>query len=186
MRVERLQREFEIDVEWWPFELHPEIPLEGIDRSGRNSERRSGYLERLSALAAEDGLDFRSPTRVPNSRWSLEAAEFAREQGAFAPYHRALFEAYFSQGRDIGDVDVLAELAVANGLDDAALREALTSRRYASLVEERTDEARQWGVSGTPTAIFESGERRFALVGAQEYGMFENVARRFGAAPRTD
>ena len=83
-------------------------------------------------------------------------------------------------------MEVLAELAVANGLDDAALREALTSRRYASLVEERTDEAKQSGVNGTPTTIFESGERRFALVGAQEYGMFENVARRFGAAPRTD
>jgi predicted DsbA family dithiol-disulfide isomerase len=173
-------------VEWWPFELHPEIPLEGIDRSGRSSERRSGYKERLSALAAEDGLAFQSPTRVPNSRWSLEAGEFAREQGAFAPYHRALFEAYFGQGHDIGDVEVLAELAVANGLDGAAMRAALESRRYASLVEERTEEARQWGVSGTPTAIFESGERRFALVGAQEYGVFENVARRFGAAPRAD
>jgi RNA polymerase sigma-70 factor (ECF subfamily) len=54
-----------------------------------------------------------------------ELTEFAREQGAFASYHRALFEAYFGEGRDIGDEAVLAELGAACGLDPDALRQSL-------------------------------------------------------------
>ena len=169
-------------MEWRPYELHPEIPPEGIDRSGGDSGRAASH-EHLRALAEDAGLTFRPTTRVPNSHRSLEAAEFAREQGAFAPYHRALFEAYFGQGRDIGDVEVLAELGAASGLDPAALRDALVSKRYASLVDEATEEARGWDVTGTPTVIFENGERRLPIVGAQEYALFQNVARRMGATP---
>ena len=181
-----MQREFEIEVEWRPYELHPEIPPEGIDRSGGESGRRAASHDHLRALAEEAGLTFRPSTLVPNSHRSLEAAEFAREQGAFGPYHRALFEAYFGQGLDIGDAEVLSELGAASGLDPAALREALESGRYASLVDERTKEARGSEVTGTPTFIFENGERRLPIVGAQEYTLFENVARRMGANQRTE
>ena len=171
-------------MEWRPYELHPEIPPEGIDRSGGDSGRVA-YYDQLRSLAQEAGLTFQPGTRVPNSHRSLEAAEFAREQGAFAPYHRALFEAYFGQGRDIGDVEVLAELGAASGLDPAALRDALGAKRYASLVDERTKEARGQEVTGMPTFMFENGERRLPIVGAQEYALFQNVARRMGATPKT-
>ncbi len=181
MRVERLQKEFDIEVEWQPFELHPEIPPEGKELGGR----AVSYYEHLRELAEAAGLVFQPPTLVPNSHRSLEAAEFAREQGTFAPYHRALFEAYFGQGQDIGDVAVLAELGAANGLDASSLREALESGRYSSLVDERTEEARQSGITGTPTFVFQSGDRRFPIVGAQEHAVFENVARRMGARVRT-
>ena len=183
MRVERLEREFDIDVEWWPFELHPEIPAEGIERGSPTPERAARY-QYLRELAEEAGLAFQSSTRASNSHLALEAAEFAREQSVFAPYHRALFEAYWSRGEDIGDAEVLCELGAACGLDPAALREALASRRYASVVDERTEEARRWGVTGTPTFIFENGDRRLPIVGAQEYALFESVAQRMGAARR--
>ncbi len=181
MRVERLQREFAIEVIWWPFELHPEIPSAGIDRREAPSPQRVAMYEHLRSLAVEAGLPFQRPPRVVNSHRALEAAEFAREQGKFDAYHRALFDAYWAQGRDIGDAAVLVELAVAAGLDGGALRDALESRRYATLVGERTEEARAWGVTGTPTFIFESGDRRFPLVGAQDDAVFENVARRLGS-----
>ena len=177
MRVERLREEYEIDVEWQPFMLHPEIPLEGKDVSGRTAV----YYERLRGLAVDAGLTFQTPTRVPNSHRSLEAAEFAREHDAFAPYHRALFEAYFSRGQDIGDTTVLAALAKSVDLDPDGLREALDSGRYVSIVDERTEEARQAGITGTPTFVFQSGDRTLPIVGAQEYAVFENVAQRLGA-----
>ena len=180
MRAERLQKEFEIEVEWQPFELHPEIPLKGKDVSGRTA----AYYERLRGPAVDAELTFQTPTRVPNSRRSLEAAEFAREHDAFAPYHRALFEAYFGRGQDIGDTTVLAELGAAVDLDPAGIREALDSGRYASIVDERTEKARQAGITGTPTFVFQSGDRTLPIVGAQEYAVFENVARRLGAVPR--
>ena len=182
-------------MEWLPYELHPEIPKEGIDWSDRGRPQaeagpgpsgRAGYFDHLRALAEEEGLTFQPPTRAPNSHRSLEAAEFAREHGVFDAYNRALFEAYFSEGRDIGDVDVLAELGSANGLDPAALRDALDSLHYALLVDERTEEARRLGVSSTPTFIFKSGDQRLPIVGAQEYALFQNVARRMGATPRAE
>ena len=186
MRVERLEKEFEIDVEWRPFELHPEIPLEGRDISGRGAERRAGYYHHLRALAEEEGLTFNPSTWVPNSHRPLEAAEFAREHGAYDSYHRALFDAHFGRGENIGDLDVLAQLAEAAGLDPAALRQALESKRYAPAVDERTEEARQSGIASTPTFIFQNGERTLPIVGAQDYNVFQSVAQRMGAKRRTE
>ncbi len=180
MRVERLEREFALDVEWQPFELHPEIPPEGKSLGSRGA----AYYANLTSLAQQEGITLLAPERASNSHRSLEAAEFARDQGVLAPFHTALFEAYFSHGRDIGDIEVLADVAEANGLDAAALREALESKRYATLVDERTEEARQSGITGTPTFVFQNGERRLPIVGAQEYALFASVAQRMGAQPR--
>ena len=180
MRAERLEREFEIDVVWRPYELHPEIPAAGIDR-GERSPRPQGYVSPLCTLAEEAGLPYAPSSHVPNSRRALEAAEFAREHGVFEQYHRALFEAYFGRGEDIGDVDVLVALAAASGLDAHGLEAALRDSRYTGLVGESTQEAREQGVTGTPTYIFEAGDRRFPLVGAQDYSVFQSIARRMGA-----
>jgi predicted DsbA family dithiol-disulfide isomerase len=184
-RIERLEREFELDVTWHPFELHPEVPAEGIVRGDRpSSPQRAAMYEQLRALAGDAGLPFERGQRVPNTHRALEAAEFAREHGAFLPYHRALFDAFFGRGQDIGDAAVLAGVATSCGLDGTALRDALDAGRYAKVVDERTAEARGWGVTGTPTVIFESVDRRFPVVGAQDYEVFAHIARRFGALER--
>ena len=180
MRAERLEREFAIDVVWRPYELHPEIPAAGIDR-GERASRPEGYVSPLRALAEQAGLPYAPSSHVPNSHRALEAAEFAREQDAFERYHRALFEAYFGRGEDIGDLDVLAALAAASGLDAHGLEAALRDSRYAALVNESTEEAQRQGVTGTPTYIFEAGDRRFPLVGAQDYSVFQSIALRMGA-----
>ena len=185
MRVDQLQQEFAIDVSWRPYELHPELPPEGRDR-GERQPRPEGRVNPIHQLAEDAGILYEPGTHIPNSHRSLEAAEFAREQGVFDAYHRALFHAYFGEGRDIGDVSVLSELAVNINLDASALEEALVSGRYVSLVNEATEEARGSGITGTPTFIFEDGERRLPIVGAQDYAVFQNVAQRMGASRRTE
>jgi predicted DsbA family dithiol-disulfide isomerase len=182
-RADRLAREFEIDITWHPYELHPEIPPGGVDRPER-ARRPQGAASPLRTLAEEAGLSFQPSRHVPNSHRALEAAEFARAHGAFDAYHRALFEAHFGRGLDIGEVSVLTELGAANGLDAAELKRALTSGTYRALIDRRTEEARLRGVSGTPTFIFEKDGIEFPLVGAQDYVLFENVARRMGAERR--
>ncbi len=185
MRVDQLQQEFDIDVSWRPYELHPELPPEGRDR-GERQPRPEGSVSPIRQLAEDAGMPYQPGSHIPNSHRSLEAAEFAREHGVFDAYHRALFNAYFGEGRDIGDVSVLSELGVAIGLEAAALEEALASGRYTALVNETTEEARGSGITGTPTFIFEDGERRLPVVGAQEYAVFQNVAQRMGASRRTE
>ncbi len=185
MRVDQLEQEFDIDVSWRPYELHPELPPEGRDRGDR-AQRPDGHVSPIRQLAEEAGIPYQPGRHIPNSHRSLEAAEFAREHGAFDAYHRALFNAYFGEGRDIGDTSVLSELGAAAGLDGAALEEALASGRYTALVNEATEESRGSGVTGTPTFIFEDGERRLPIVGAQEYAVFQNVAQRMRASRRTE
>lgn len=182
-RADRLQQEFDLDVTWHPYELHPEFPPEGIDRAAR--PRPEGYVSRLRTLMDEAGLPFRPSRHVPNSHRALEASEFARERSAFEPYHRALFEAYFGHGRNIGDIEVLAELATETGLDAGDLRQAIDAGTYASLIDQRTEEARLRGASGTPTFIFEKDGFEFPIVGAQDYALFQNVAQRMGDGVKT-
>ncbi len=176
-RIERLRREFPVEVEWRPFELHPETPRTGAGLRGRlgSSERAAAYANNIVALARDSDIAMRMPMVVANSHRSLEAAEFAREHGGFEPYHRALFHAYFEDARDIGDPDVLCDIARSCGVDDQRLRQALADGRYTAAVDRVTAEAREAEVLSTLTFIYEGG---FRLIGAQDYDVFASVTGR--------
>jgi predicted DsbA family dithiol-disulfide isomerase len=176
-RIERLRQEFPVAVEWRPFELHPETPRTGANLAGRlgGSARAAAYRDNIVGLARESGLALRMPPVVANSHAALEAAEFAREHGGFDAFHRALFRAYFEDARDIGDADVLCDVARACGVDDQGLRQTLADERYRDRVDEVTHAAREDEVLSTPTFVYEGG---FRLVGAQDYDVFASVTRR--------
>jgi predicted DsbA family dithiol-disulfide isomerase len=179
-RIDRLQREFPVDVEWRPFELHPETPTTGADLRGRlgDRERVRAYTQNIINLARESGIDMRMPVVVANSHRALEAAECAREGGgaeSVEAYHRALFHASFVEARDIGDIDVLCDIARASGVDDQRLRQALADETYRQRIDDITNAARADEILSTPTFIYEGG---FRLTGAQDYAVFESVTRR--------
>jgi predicted DsbA family dithiol-disulfide isomerase len=176
-RIEQLEQEFPIEVEWRPFELHPETPRTGAQLAGRlgSSERARAYGDNILMLAQESGLAMRMPRVVANSHLALEAAEFAREHGGFASYHRALFHAYFEEGRDLGDPEALCAIALGCGVDGQGLRQALSDERYAARIDAITRAAREDEVLSTPAFIFEGG---FRMTGAQDYTVFASVAGR--------
>ena len=184
MRVEQLRQEFPLDVEWWPYELRPGTPPEGIplERIAGQGRYTSQYLAYVEEAAARAGIRMKRRTLLSNSRPSLEAAEFAREAGRFEPLHRALFRAYFEEGEDIGDERVLARLAGECGLDAGTLVAALRERRYKRLVDEKVRWAYEQNLGGVPAFIFcPSGSREedgFVVVGAQEYEVFKDVTER--------
>lgn len=182
-RIEELQREFPVAVEWRPFELHPETPTTGADLRGRlgSPGRARAYRDNILLLAHQSGLEMRMPMVVANSHLSLEAAEFARDSGGFEEYHRALFHGYFEQGRDIGDVDVLCEIARKCGVDDQGLRQALADRTYERRIDDITRMAREHEILSTPTFLFEGG---FRMTGAQDYAVFRSVTERLLARRR--
>lgn len=176
-RIEALRREFPVDVEWRPFELHPETPRSGVSAGEAfgGSPRAAAIGRNIEQLAGESGIAMRMPPLIANSHLALEAAEFARDHGAFEPFHAALFEAYFGDGRDLGDAGVLCEIAATCGIDPLRLREALDDRRYVAAVDRATAAAREEGVVSTPTFVYEGG---FRLVGAQDYDVFASITRR--------
>ena len=175
--IEALQREFPVDVEWRPFELHPETPKTGADLRGRlgSPGRARAYRDNILMLAGESGLEMRMPVVVANSHLALEAAEFARDHGGFDTYHRALFHAYFEDARDIGHADVLCDIARECGVDDQGLRQALADETYAARIDEITRLAREDEVLSTPTFIFEGG---FRMTGAQDEIVFRSITER--------
>jgi predicted DsbA family dithiol-disulfide isomerase len=177
VRVERLSEEFAVEFDAWAYDLRPGIPPEGMLREQASSGRvyPAGYVDNLIQTARDAGIDMKRPPLIPNTRKAHEATEFAKEAGELMPFHRAVFAAYFEREENIGDMDVLCRIGEESGLNADGLREALSDGRYAAEVEEQIAWGRAAGISGVPTFIF---EEKFALVGAQEYDVFRDVATR--------
>jgi predicted DsbA family dithiol-disulfide isomerase len=115
-------------------------------------------LHRFIAEEAEKaGVPFRTPGAAPWSRKAHELALHAREKGCFDPIQRAIFRAHFAEGRDIGRVDVLLELAAGQGLDPGEVRAVLGVDRFLSAVEESRRELLDRGVRGVPTVVARHG-----------------------------
>ncbi len=183
-RVERMEREWEVEVRWWPFELHPETPPEGrpVDELLRRMGRGERYRQHLREYAAAAGLPLVSTRWLPNSNLALQLAEFARDRGRFAAVHAAIFRAYFAEGRNIGEPEVLDEIALEAGLDVREWRAARLTGEYAARVAEATRIAREKGFHSTPTMILDN---RLLITGAQDYEVYADALRRLGARPKS-
>jgi len=169
--------EFEVEFDAWAYDLRPGIPPEGIPREQASAGRSYplGYVDNLLQTARDSGIDMKRPALILNTRKAHEATEFAKDCGELLPFHRAVFSAYWEREENIGDIDILCRVGEECGIDAGGLREALVDGRYASRVDEQIAWARAAGITGVPTFIF---DERFALVGAQEYEVFRDVATR--------
>jgi predicted DsbA family dithiol-disulfide isomerase len=170
--VDKLKQEFSLNVEWLPFEIHPETPSEGMPLVKMFPHADvEGMTRRLNSMGAPFGLTFQKIVNISNSRLSLEAGEFAKEQRRFDEFHNDIFKAYFSQGTDIGSVAVLKQIGRDAGLDADALGKALQTGKYRSVLEEAKNEAARLGITAAPTFIFNGKDR---IVGAQSIDVFRD------------
>lgn len=182
----KLKPEFDLELDWRGFQIHPEWPAEGMPaaqwRNGMNPETRRAIWERIKAMAVAAGFEMKAPETLTNSRLALEAAEFAKEAGAGEAFEQRVYRAYFYEGRNIGSQSVLAELASEVGLAADDLNAAIESQRYSQRLEHNAAIAHRAGVSGVPT--FFIGE--YPLVGAQSEDVMrqvlQRVSQRLGAA----
>jgi predicted DsbA family dithiol-disulfide isomerase len=124
----------------------------------------------------------RGRTITSNPHLAHEAAEFAADYGDPTPFHRRMFKAYFDELEDIGQLDTVVRLGVEAGLPEAALRVALESGRYRVQVDDALHWARQIGVTGVPTFVF---DEKHGVVGAQDHEVFVQVMEQLGRAPRS-
>jgi predicted DsbA family dithiol-disulfide isomerase len=154
------------------YEIHPETPPGGVLLERLFGPGIAHMQESQRRRCAELDLPFEAPQLLSNSRLVVEAAEFARDAGKHHDFHRAALTAYFARSKDIGDLDVLSELAAGVGLDTAALRQELTAGRYAGRREAAHEEACRLGITGVPTFIFAGGAR---VVGAQSLEDFRRL-----------
>jgi predicted DsbA family dithiol-disulfide isomerase len=129
-------------------------------------------------MARERGLGLRLPPVQPRSRKAHEAAEFAREAGLLEPMSRALFRAFFEEGRDLADTGVLLDIGHSVGLDRDELRAALDGGRHTPKVVEDEHLARQIGITGVPALVISAGRQAYLLTGAQPVETVREVIAR--------
>ena len=168
--VDKLKQEFDLHAEWLPFEIHPETPPEGMPlvKMFPRADVETMTL-RLNSMGAPFGLTVRQIVNIANSRMALEAGEFAKSQGRFERFHQGVFEAYFSQGKDIGNIEVLKQICREAGLDAVALEKALQRGTYRQAREETNKEAARLGIIAAPTFLFNEKDR---IVGARSLDVF--------------
>lgn len=168
-------------MQWRPFDLHPEYPLEGIPRAELERRYGGGFSERLRALFEQAGLPHAGTLdKVPNSRRALMLGELARDRGAYDELHPRLFDAYWARGLDIGDERVLVEEGTAVGLDEHEVIDALRDGRYLEQIEAQTRTAIDLGAGGVPAWVI---DQRVLVPGAQPHDVFERVLERLGHSP---
>jgi predicted DsbA family dithiol-disulfide isomerase len=164
-KVEKLQAEYGIEVEWKNYEIHPDIPKDGAPKSFLGENYMKTVEENVRLLAKLEDLEIKPKSFISNSHLALEASEFARKKGVFDSFHKRVFEAYFLEGRNIGDKPVILGIAQELGLDTNELSLALDEHRYHERLEEVRREKASYGVLGTPTFIIGKTQ----LVGLQSF-----------------
>jgi predicted DsbA family dithiol-disulfide isomerase len=182
VRTDRLVATYGLKLVLTLFPLHPETPPEGIELSelfaGRNYDIEAAQ-ERMERLMAAEGLPFGRRTRTYNSRLAQELGKWAETQAGGEAIHDALYRAYFAQGRNIGDIGILVEVAREVGLPAEEARKVLNGRTFSPAVDRDWARSREMGVTGVPT--FAAGG--FGVVGAQPYEALERLVRHVGAVP---
>jgi predicted DsbA family dithiol-disulfide isomerase len=134
----------------------------------------------LQAAARQVGLTMESRDVIINSRRALGAAEFAREHGAFDEMHHALFRAHWERTGRLEDVDDLVTIGASVGLDPDLLRAAIVEQRYDGVIDENRRVALSVGIDAIPAHIF---GKRFLILGAQPYEVFQQVLNRLSETP---
>lgn len=163
----------DIEIEWKSFQLDPSLPETAIDthseylakRKGFPAEQVKGMFQQVTDTARQAGLDFHLEQCVTvNSFKAHQLIQYAKARQLGDRAEEVLFKAYFTDGKDLANVEVLTTLAQEIGLDPEEAQQAFTDSQYAEKANQDIAEARTIGVTGVPFFVF---DRKYAVSGAQ-------------------
>jgi predicted DsbA family dithiol-disulfide isomerase len=183
VRIDRLRKEYEVQVKWVAFPLHPETPEEGLTLGELFAGRAvdiPGILQRLKRVAETLGLPLADRTKTYNSRLAQELAKWAESEGKGDEFHSAVFRTYFVEGKNIAKVDELVTLAASLGLPGDAARHVVRARTFREDVDADWTRSRVLGITAVPTFVID-GPR---IVGFQPYEFLEQFLKRCGVEKR--
>ena len=166
------QRDLDVEIVWKPFQLNPGMPAQGIPRTEYldtkfgGAERAEEIYAAVRAAGTSENIpfDFDRIARVPNTVDSHRLIDWAGSQGKQDAVVEGLFQAYFIEGRDIGDRTVLAEVAAAAGMNEAHTARRLAGEEDRERIRAESAEAAQRGIHGVPFFVL---DQKYAVSGAQ-------------------
>ena len=178
-----LQGAVVLDLHFQPFELNPAMAPEGQDmgehlheKYGASPEQSQRTREAIVARGAALGFTFRMDqrSRIYNTFDAHRLLHWAGEEGRQLALKQALFKAYFTEGENPGNHEVLVRLAREVGLDADAARDVLASDRFADEVREREQFYQRQGIHSVPAVIVND---RHLIQGGQPPEVFEQALR---------
>jgi predicted DsbA family dithiol-disulfide isomerase len=167
-------------VEWHPFQLNPDMPAAGMDRRAYLETKFGGKQQAVevygriadAAKAAGIEMDFAAIQRTPNTMNAHRLIHWAGLEGRQNAVVAALFRAYFQDGSDIGDTDVLISIAQATGMDPELTTRLLATDADTADLQARDADARQKGLSGVPAFLV---AQQYLMSGAQPVEAWQQV-----------
>ena len=167
-------------IEWHPFQLNPDMPEGGMDRRAYLETKFGGkegavqaYLPVVEhAKSAGLAINFEALTKTPNTLKALCLIHWAKLEGCQAEIVQALFEAYFYHGKDIGETEILVNIAAEAGMDTDMVKRLFVSGQDKLEIQERDASARDMGVRAVPTFIV-AGQH--VVSGSQSVEMWQSV-----------
>lgn len=176
-----------IEVEFKSFELMPGLETHPIRTTNEMLAQTKGMTvdqarqmnAQVGQVAASVGLEMDTETSIPaNTINAHRLTHLAKKHGKQKEITHALFLAYFTEQKNVDDIDTLVAIAEDAGLDGAEARAVLESDAYTNDVQQDIHEARQFGITGVPFFVF---DRKYAISGAQDATVFTGtIEKSFG------
>lgn len=175
------QTQTEHEIHWHPFELNPNMPAEGqnlrehiIEKYGSSKAESDASRSRMTEAGNEVGFvfNFHDDTRMHNTFNLHQLLYWADQQGRMHDLKQALFAAHFTDGRNISDKDVLADIAAEVGLERQEAKAVLEDQRFAAAVRAEEQHWQQQGIQSVPAIIF---NERHLVSGAQGVENFKSI-----------
>lgn len=176
--LEQFPQKEALDIEWKSYQLAPDMGdnkgknvVESLAESrGFSVEESRSMNQNIAERAKEVGLDYNFESALPvNTMKAHNLAHFAKQHNKQDEAEELLFRAYFTEGKNLSDTDVLLDLGKQLDLDTEALKKALDTLQYEEDVRSDIYEAFQVGVRGVPFFVF---DRKYGVSGAQSHQAF--------------
>ncbi|MBX2945760.1 MAG: DsbA family oxidoreductase [Cyclobacteriaceae bacterium] len=175
--LQNLAGKYDFDVTYHPFELNPQLPVEGVNQKEYlvnkfgGEERYHQITAHVTRVAAEEGLTFNFQQQAvsPNTRHAHRIIQWALPFGKQADVKEALMKAYFTEGIDLSKPENLASVSSSAGLNKNDVEALLQTSNGLAAVERAGKEMQQLGITGVPFYIIQN---KYGLSGAQPTAIF--------------
>ena len=181
--MEDLNEEILFEVNWKPYELHPEIPTEGFNKEEyykikfRNSNGSKDRFNHITEEGKKAGLEFNfdKSKNLPNTFLAHRLLWFSRSKDIQDVIAEALFHAYFTEGRDIGSINELISISTENGLQKSEIKDFFKTDVGSDEILREELRAKEMKIFSVPTYIF---NKKYLLVGGQEADTFKSYMKK--------
>lgn len=176
--LNQLEHEIQADIQWHPFQLNPYMGKEGqeinehlAEKYGLNEQQLADNKKRIQAVGAQAGIDFNfdQRSRIYNTLDCHVLLHLANESGKQTQLKLALFKAYFSEGKDISDREVLVDIVASVGIETQAVLAVLDDDEIREGVKQEEAQFKQMGIESVPAFIINN---KYLISGGQPVEAF--------------